>query len=91
MFIPIIIIVVMAIVGFIIGSPVAGAIWKDNRPIGMQGDIIASIVTTVVVGLFDWYVIPAMGFTQTMAVIGIIFEPALGALAVLWIIRKAKS
>ena len=87
----IIIIVAMIIVGFIIGSPVSGAIWKGNRPIGTQGDIIASIVTTIVVGIMDWYIIPAMGFSQTIAIFGIIFEPALGALAVLWIIRKAKS
>ena len=86
----IILVVAMVIVGLLMGV-VAGAIWKDNRPIGVRGDYIASVITTVVVGLMDWYVIPAMGFSETLKWIGIALEPALGALLVLWIIRKAKS
>jgi hypothetical protein len=66
-------------------------IWKDNRPIGVAGDYIASVITTVIVGLFDWYLIPLLGFSDTLKIIGIIFEPALAALLVLWIIRKAKE
>jgi len=45
----------------------------------------------VLVGLLDWYLIPALGFSDTIKIIGIIFEPALSALLVLWIIRKAKQ
>lgn len=85
-----ILVVVMVIVGLIIGV-VAGAIWKDNRPIGVRGDYIVSVITTVVVGLLDYYVIPAMGFSDTLKWIGVALEPPLGALLVLWIIRKAKS
>ena len=85
----IILIVAMIAVGFVVGA-VAGAIWKDNRPIGVRGDYIASIVTTIVVGLIDWYVIPAMGFSDTWKYIGAATEPALLALLVLWIIRRAK-
>lgn len=88
--IPIIIIIAMIIVGLIIGA-LAGLIWKDNRPIGVQGDYIAAVITTVVVGLMDWFVIPALGFSDFIRNLGIIFEPALGALLVLWIIRKAKQ
>lgn len=86
----IIIIIAMIIVGLIIGA-LAGLIWKDNRPIGVQGDYIAAVITTVVVGLMDWFVIPALGFSDFIRNLGIIFEPALGALLVLWIIRKAKQ
>jgi uncharacterized membrane protein YeaQ/YmgE (transglycosylase-associated protein family) len=82
-------VVVMVVVGLIIGV-VAGAIWKDNRPIGVGGDYLASVITTVVIGLIDWYVIPAMNFSETMKWLGVAFEPPLGALLVLWIIRKAK-
>jgi len=85
-----ILILAMIIVGLIMGF-IAGLIWKDNRPIGVKGDYIAAVITTVIVGLLDWYVIPAMGFSDTVKWLGIIFEPPLSALLVLWIIRKAKS
>jgi len=85
-----ILVIAMVIVGLIMGV-VAGAIWKDNRPIGVRGDYIVSVITAVVVGLLDYYVIPAMGFSETMKWLGVALEPALGALIVLWIIRKAKS
>jgi uncharacterized membrane protein YeaQ/YmgE (transglycosylase-associated protein family) len=80
----------MVVVGLIMGA-VAGLVWKDNRPYGARGDYIASIITTVIVGLMDWYLIPLLGFSDTIKIIGIIFEPALAALLVLWIIRKAKQ
>ena len=85
-----IVIVGLIVVGLIIGT-LAGVIWKDNRPIGVAGDYIAAVVSTVVIGLIDWYVIPAMGFSDTLKILGILTEPALGALLVLWIIRKAKD
>jgi len=80
----------MVIVGLIVGA-IAGVIWKDNQPIGVRGDYIAAVISAVVIGLLDWYVIPAMGFSETLKWIGIIAEPPLGALLVLWIIRKAKK
>lgn len=86
----IILLIAMAVVGIIIGV-LAGFIWKDNRPIGVLGDYIAAIVSTIVIGLIDWFVIPAMGFSELWKFIGVALEPALGALIVLWIIRKAKQ
>lgn len=85
-----IVILAMVVVGLIIGY-IAGIIWKDNRPIGVQGDYIAAVISTVVMGLIDWLVIPAMGFSETIRIIGLILEPPLTALFVLWVIRKAKS
>jgi len=85
-----ILIVAMIIVGLIIGA-IAGAIWKKNRPIGVKGDYLASVIAAIITGLIDWYVIPAMGFSDTMKYIGIALEPPLGALAVLWLIRVAKK
>jgi uncharacterized membrane protein YeaQ/YmgE (transglycosylase-associated protein family) len=84
------VILAMLLVGLLMGY-IAGLIWKDNRPIGVQGDYLAAIITAVAVGLLDYYVIPAMGFSNTMRWLGVAFEPALGALLVLWVIRKAKS
>ena len=83
------VIVAMVVVGLIMGA-VAGLIWKDNRPYGASGDYIIAVITTVIVGLIDWYVIPAMGFSDTIRNLGLLFEPALGALLVLWLVRVAK-
>jgi uncharacterized membrane protein YeaQ/YmgE (transglycosylase-associated protein family) len=80
----------MILVGLAMGA-VAGLIWKDNRPIGIKGDYIVAVIVAVVFGLLDWFVIPAMGFSDTIKILGVITEPPLGALIVLWLIRKAKS
>ncbi|MBI9046607.1 MAG: hypothetical protein JEZ06_19100 [Anaerolineaceae bacterium] len=85
-----IIVGLMLVVGVIMGF-VAGLIWKDNRPIGVSGDFIASIITCVVVGLLDWIVVPALGFSKQLALIALAMEPAASALLVLWIIRKVKK
>lgn len=85
-----IVIVAMIVVGLIIGA-LAGVIWKGNRPIGVAGDYIVAVISTVGIGILDWFVIPAMGFSDTLKFLGILFEPALGALLILWIIRKAKD
>jgi uncharacterized membrane protein YeaQ/YmgE (transglycosylase-associated protein family) len=85
-----IIIGAMLVVGLIVGW-VAGLIWKDNRPMGVQGDYIVAIVAAIATGLMDWYIIPAMGFSESLRNIGIALEPPLAALAVLWLIRVAKK
>ena len=86
----IIVIVAMIAVGFLMGY-LAGLIWKDNRPIGVRGDYIAAIISAVVMGLIDWFLIPAMGFGDAIRLLGIIVEPPATALIVLWVIRKAKE
>jgi uncharacterized membrane protein YeaQ/YmgE (transglycosylase-associated protein family) len=85
-----IVISAMIAVGFLIGY-LAGLIWKDNRPIGVRGDYIAAIISAIVMGLIDWFLIPAMGFGDAIRLIGIILEPPATALIVLWVIRKAKE
>jgi uncharacterized membrane protein YeaQ/YmgE (transglycosylase-associated protein family) len=86
----VILIVAMLAVGLVIGW-LAGLIWKNKRPIGVNGDYIAAVITALVIGLMDWFVIPAMGFSNTMKYLGVALEPALGALIVLWVIRIAKK
>lgn len=86
----VILLVAMVLVGLLMGA-IASLIWKENKPLGAAGDYIVSIVTAVVVGLLDWYVIPAMGFSDTLKYIGVATEPALSALIVLWIVRKVKK
>jgi uncharacterized membrane protein YeaQ/YmgE (transglycosylase-associated protein family) len=86
----VILIIIMLVVGLIMGW-IGGLIWKDKRPIGVAGDYIAAVITAVAVGLLDWFVIPAMGFSDTMKYLGVAIEPALSALLVLWVIRLAKK
>ena len=86
----IIVIGAMVVVGLLMGF-VAGLIWKDNRPIGVGGDYAVAIISAVVMGLIDWYVIPALGFSDMMKWLGILIEPAATALLVLWLIRVAKK
>jgi len=80
----------MIVVGLLMGW-IAGFIWKNNRPIGVQGDYITSVIVAIVVGILDWFVIPAMGFSDNLRNLGVALEPALGALLVLWLIRVAKK
>ncbi len=82
--------VAMALVGLLIGA-VASLIWKENKPLGAAGDYVVAVISTIVIGLMDWYVIPKMGFSDTIKWIGVATEPALGALFVLWIVRRAKK
>jgi uncharacterized membrane protein YeaQ/YmgE (transglycosylase-associated protein family) len=86
----VVLVAAMIVVGLIVGW-LAGLIWKNKRPIGVRGDYLASVITAVVVGLIDWFVIPAMGFSDSLRNLGVAMEPALGALLVLWIIRRAKQ
>ena len=81
--------ILILVVGLIIGW-VAGLIWKNNRPIGVRGDYIAAVVSAVATGLLDWYVVPAMGFSEGLRNIATAIEPAGMALIVLWLIRVAK-
>jgi uncharacterized membrane protein YeaQ/YmgE (transglycosylase-associated protein family) len=80
----------MILVGLLIGF-IAGLIWKDNRPIGVGGDYVVAIISAIIIGLMGWYLIPAMGFSDTLKWLSIIFEPALGSLLILWLIRVAKK
>jgi uncharacterized membrane protein YeaQ/YmgE (transglycosylase-associated protein family) len=79
----------MVLVGLLMGA-IAGLIWKDNRPLGVRGDYIVAVVVAVVFGLLDWFIIPAMNFSNTLRNIAVATEPALGALLALWVIRLTR-
>lgn len=85
-----ILIAAMVVIGLAIGA-LAGVIWKDNRPLGVSGDYIAAILSTILMGFVDWFLIPAMGFSQTIRWVGVVLEPPAAALIVLWLIRKARD
>lgn len=83
-------ILAMVVVGLIIGF-LAGRIWREVPPMESPGIYWVSVVTAVAIGLLDWFVIPAMGFSDTLKYVGVALEPALGALIVLWLIQRAKN
>ena len=78
------VVLAMIVVGLIAGY-IAGLIWKDgfnNYP--------TAVIAAVITGLLDWFVIPMMGFSDTLKWIGVALEPPLVALGVLWLIRYSK-
>lgn len=77
-------------VGAAVGA-LGGMIWKGNRPYGLGGDLAAGILTAVVIGLLDFFVIPQLGFSDQMKWLGVAVEPPLGALVVLWAMRRVKK
>ena len=82
--------ILLILVGLIVGF-VAGLIWKENRPLGAKGDYIIGVVAALAIGFIDYYVIPAMGFSDTMRWAGVATEPWLGGLLILWLVRYAKN
>ncbi|RLC82621.1 MAG: hypothetical protein DRJ03_18705 [Chloroflexi bacterium] len=85
-----ILLIAMVLVGLLMGA-IGSLIWKENKPLGAAGDYIVAIISAIVIGLMDWYVIPEMGFSNTIKYLGVVTEPALGALFVLWLARKVKK
>lgn len=84
------VIVGMLLVGLVIGAA-ASWIWRGPRPYGLAGDLAIGAIVAVVIGLVDWYVIPAMGFSDTLRNIGLAIEPAIGVILVLWLVRRARN
>jgi len=85
-----ILVAAMVVVGLVM-TYVSKLIWKDALPVDMPTAYIIGVVTAVAVGFVDWFVIPAMGFSDTLKYLGAATEPALSVPLVLWIIKKAKS
>lgn len=88
----IILLLIWVVIGLILGYA-ASAIFKRERPYGLNGDLIAAIITVIVVGLADWYLIPLMlpNMARLWVFIAALVEPALGALLVLWLMRYFKK
>lgn len=86
----VLLIAAMVVVGLIM-TYVSKLIWKDELPVGVPAAYLVGVVTAIVVGILDWVIIPAMGFSDTLKYVGAALEPALSVPIVFWIIKKAKS
>jgi uncharacterized membrane protein YeaQ/YmgE (transglycosylase-associated protein family) len=87
-----VLLVIWIIMGLIIGNYASG-IFKSERPYGLGGDVIISLITTVLVGVMGWYVAKTYmpGFTGIPLLLGQLIEPPVSALIVLWLIRYFKK
>jgi len=71
------------------GIPLAA---KSQRPYGLVGDILASALSMLVVGLAEWmFILPALKFTGWLAMAATIGDPWFLALIVLWLMRRIKG
>jgi hypothetical protein len=87
----IIIAALLVIIGVLNGWGVPLVV-KSERPYGLLGDVLASTLTMLVVGLAEWIVIlPALGITGWLAIVATIGDPWGLALIVLWLMRRIKS
>jgi hypothetical protein len=86
-----IVILIVAMIGVgIVVALFAGVIWKGHRPFGIAGDFLIATIATVITGLLDWFVIPALGFSDSIKLLGTVTEPPLVALGVLWLVRRSR-
>ncbi|HEY53452.1 MAG TPA: GlsB/YeaQ/YmgE family stress response membrane protein [Caldilineae bacterium] len=88
--------VILFIIWIIMGAGLgyyATSIFKGDRPYGVNGDLIAGILTAIVVGLMDWFIVPMVfpNFGQGMIFLASILEPLLSILIVLWLMRYIKN
>lgn len=88
----IILLAILAVLGLGLGY-YAPSIFKGKRPHGVNGDIIAGLVTAVGIGLLDWYIIPMIlpNMGRLLVFISSIIEPLIGVLIVLWLMRYLKN
>jgi uncharacterized membrane protein YeaQ/YmgE (transglycosylase-associated protein family) len=81
--------VIWVVVGLLVGA-LASIVVKDEPPYGLAVDIIASVVTMVVVGLADFYIMPLIGIEGALGFAIMILEPLAGVVLVLWLLRVVK-
>lgn len=82
--------IVLAIIGVLTGwlGPMAV---KSRRPYGMGGDIVAGVLSMLVLGLIEWlWIMPAFNFPGWLDLAASIGDPFVLTLIVLWLMRKAK-
>ena len=83
--------VILLVIGVLNGWGIPLAV-KSPRPYGLLGDVVASTLTMLLVGLAEWiFILPALGITGWLGIAATIGDPWGLALIVLWLVRRAKS
>ena len=88
--------IVIAVVDLVLGALLGWLVpemLKSERPYGVGGDVGASAISAVVLGIVEWsWILPAMGFNSGwIKVVAAIGDPLGLALIVLWLMRKMKG
>ena len=86
---PIIMLGVWIVMGLLVGA-LASVVSRSAPPYGLAVDVVASVLATVVVGLLDYTILPALGITGALLFAAMILEPLVGAVLVLWLLRAIK-
>jgi len=83
---------ILVVLALIIGYYASG-IFKGARPYGLNGDLIAAVITAVLVGLMDWYIIPLIfpAMPRLWIFISSLIEPTVSVFIVLWLMRYFKK
>ena len=81
--------VIWIVVGLLVGA-LAGIVAKSEPPYGLTVDIIASVLTMVIVGLGDYYILPLVRITSVVRFIVMVLEPLCGVVLVLWLLRVVR-
>lgn len=82
---------VLIVIGVLNGWGIPLAV-KSQRPYGLVGDILASVLSMLAWGLVAWIVVlPALKFTGLLAIVAAIGDSWGLALLVLWLMRRVKS
>ena len=88
----IVLLMILVVIALLIGY-YADRIFKGARPYGLNGDLIAALLTAVGVGLLDWYIVPMVmpGLTRLMVFLSSLAEPTISVFVVLWLMRYFKT
>ena len=81
--------VIWVVLGLIVGV-LASVVTKSEPPYGIAVDVIASVLTMVIVGLGDYFVMPLLGIEGGFASAVTILEPLISVFIVLWLLRFIK-
>ncbi|MFQ5614305.1 MAG: hypothetical protein ACE5H9_19460 [Anaerolineae bacterium] len=87
--------VILFVLWLIIGLLVSFAapnLFRGERPYGLNGDLAVSVIVVILVGLADWYLLPLIlpNLARLFRFLITLVEPAVGALLVLWLMRRFK-
>jgi len=85
--------ILFVITGLLIGWLLPAA-FKSRRPYGLNGDLIASVATMLILGCLEWFwLLDAIGLSHPLwlKMLFAVVDSAFGAAIVLWIMRRVKG
>ncbi|MFQ6058257.1 MAG: hypothetical protein ACE5MB_05165 [Anaerolineae bacterium] len=87
----IVLLIIWILFGALIGWGVP-KLFRSEPPYGLWGDILACVLSAVVLGLLEWiWILPAFGFTGWLKLAAALGDPLGLALIMLWILRRVKG